>query len=110
MYWFRIDAFSVALLGGLQEPFHPGPLNGRFASLPNPQKPTVIAFRTKDRSSGARQPSHEGCFTQSGPFKAFNNVHLHLGVHYAGVLERAGYGSPNPFGGGFGSEARHEDP
>ena len=59
-------------------------------------------------SSPARQPSHEGCFPQSGPFNAFNNMHIHRGVDYTGVLERAGYGSPNPLGGGSGSEAGEE--
>ncbi|MDP9984413.1 hypothetical protein J2W14_003838 [Pseudarthrobacter oxydans] len=61
-------------------------------------------------SSPARQPSHEGCLPQSGPFNAFNRVNLHTGVHYTGVLERGGYGSPHPLGGGSGSEARDEDP
>ena len=35
-------------------------------------------------------------------------MHIHRGVDYTGVLERAGHGCPNPFGGGSGSEAGEE--
>lgn len=40
----------------------------------------------------ARQPPHEGCFRQSGPFRAFNNVRIHLGV----PLPRANHRGKRP--------------
>ncbi len=58
----------------------------------------------------ARQPAHEGCLPQGGPFDAFNKAYVHRGVYYTDFFECAGYGSPNPIGGGSGCEARQEDP
>jgi len=42
-----------------------------------------------DMSGRDGQPSHERCLSQGCPFELVDQVHVHLGVYYAGFLERA---------------------
>lgn len=47
-------------------------------------------LRRKDSSSSALQSVHERCFPQGCPFNMFNQLHVHPGLHNAGLGEGVG--------------------